>query len=203
MARPLAQFLQATASPVEAESRRRLDQSTARALAAAVAALAIATIVVGQSSRALNPEGTAAANSFESGTVALVDDDEGRSLVDLDNMAPGRPSERCITVTYAGTILPVDVTIAAETTGDVAPYLLVEVERGSAGRYGDCAAFVADESIFDGRMSDLAWGDPLAVGTLRNEGDEVSFRFTFDLADEADAAGRSGSVDFVWEAVPR
>jgi hypothetical protein len=202
MARALQMFRDGGAAAEETTRRQRIDRSTARALAAAISSLAIATLVVTQSSRALYPEGTVAANQFESGTVSLVDDDRGRSLVSLDNMAPNRPVQQCITVTYDGTILPVAIRIAASASGYVADYLLVDIERGTGGAFGACDGFEPEAEVFAGRLAEFVGDDGVELGVLRNEGDSMSFRFTFDLADENDAAGRSGSIDFVWEAAP-
>lgn len=203
MARPLDSFRATDDGTASAGSRRGSDRSTARALASAIAALAVATVVVSQSTSALDPVGTASTNRFDSGTVSLVDNDSGRSLVDVTNMAPGRPVEACITVTYAGSILPVDVTLSAETKGDVADFLDLRVERGRASDFGTCDGFVADDEVFAGRVGELADGPAPSAGTLRSEGESIGFRFTFELADDADAAGRTGSLDLVWEAVPR
>ena len=202
MSRPLHEFRCDESSAVDAASRRRLDRATARALAAAVAALAVATFVVTESTAAFGPQGTGAANRFDSGSIALVDDDQGRSLVVLENMAPGRPIERCITITYAGTVLPVDLTLGAEADGDIAEYVVARVEVGHSGGYESCAGFTAVGDVFDGSLSALVAGEPLAVGALRNEAEQATFRFTFDLVDDEAAEGRTGSIDFVWEAVP-
>ena len=201
MARSLREYDTCGVEPEET-ARERIDRTTARALAAAVASLAVATFVVGTSTNALDPGGTVAGSSLESGTVSLRDDDGGRSLVQLENMAPRRPVERCITVTYDGTVLPVDVTLTARTDGDIADYVLATIERGDAGGYDSCDEFEPTEQVFSGRLGDIAEGEPLGLGAMRYQGEDISFRFTFELADEADAAGRSGSVDFVWEAVP-
>lgn len=203
MARPLESFQGVDDGADAAGARRVSDRSTARALASAIAALAVATVVVSQSTSALDPVGTASSNRFDSGTVSLLDDDSGRSLVDVTNMAPGRPVEACITVTYDGSILPVDVTLSADTAGDVADFLDVRVERGRAGDFATCDGFVADGEVFAGRVSELADGSGVDVGVVRSERESIGFRFTFELADDAAAAGRSGSLDLVWEAVPR
>ncbi len=201
MARSLDQHL-ARETVVEGRSRRRLDQATVRALGSALAALAIATVVVTESTTALHPEGTASTNRFESGTVTLVDDDAGRSLLDLQDMAPGRPIERCIVVTYAGTVLPVDVSLSVETTGDIAEYVSVEVERGVAGGFDSCEGFVGEQAVHDGTLAELAARDRIDIGSIDSVSGSMSFRFRLDLVDDAAAAGRSGTVDFVWEAVP-
>jgi hypothetical protein len=178
-----------------------VDRATGRALAAAISSLAVATIVVSQSSEGLQIEGTVAANDFESGTIALVDDDSGRSLVHLEEMAPGRPVEQCIAVSYAGSVLPVDLSLGAETSGDIARFVEVRVERGVGGGFGDCEAFRPDQELFIGDLASLE-DRSVELGQFHNQDETATFRFRFDLLDDADAAGRGGSVDFVWQAVP-
>ena len=97
---------QSASTPQAASATRRVDHSTARAFAAALSALAISSLVVTTSSNVLNSEGTIASSHIEAGTISIDDDDEGRSLIELTNMAPGRPEEQCIQVIYEGTIVP-------------------------------------------------------------------------------------------------
>lgn len=202
MSRSLGEFVGRPDEPSAVSSERgRIDRVTARALAAAISSLAIATLVVTQSVKGLQVEGTAASNQFESGTITLVDDDQGRSLIGLENMAPGRPVSRCIEVTYTGSVLPVDLTLAAIGKGDIAPFIDVVVEDGSGGGFDDCVGFESEELIYEGVLADLE-RTPLDLGRIRNTGESLSFRFTFDLRDDADAVGRVGSVDFIWEAEP-
>ncbi|MCP3912602.1 MAG: hypothetical protein GY713_16805 [Actinomycetia bacterium] len=184
------------------QSARRLDRSAARAFAAAISSLIIATLVISNSAGALDAEGTVAGNSFEVGTISLVDDDQGRSLVNLTDMAPGRPSESCIAVTYEGSILPVDISLGATTTGELANYLVVAIEWGQGAGYESCEGFERGGSVYAGTMAALAGGDPITVATLRNQGDDISFRFRFELLDDDRAVGLASSVDFVWEALP-
>lgn len=206
MARPLATSTEAVHDPAPASEEKqtssRLDRAAARAFAAAISSLIIATLVVSQSAQALDPDGTVAGNSFEAGTVELVDDDEGRSLVNLTNMAPGRPVEECITVSYEGTILPVEVTLGATTTGDLAPYLTVVVEAGTGGAFGSCDGFEPIRTVYSGTVWAMGATEPKGVGTFRNQGDSTTFRFRFELLDDGRAVGQSSALDFVWEAVP-
>jgi hypothetical protein len=203
MARSLTQYriddgLQAQ----RAESARRVDRSAAMAFGAAIASLLVAALVVNSSAEALEPEGTLAGNSLEVGTITLVDDDQGRSLVDLANMVPDRPVEECIEVTYEGTLLPVEVSLVALVNGPLARFVTVEVDAATSGGYGRCEDLGQTRPLFRGSLAELAAGDPLIVDTYRNTGDGTSFRFHFELQDEAGAIGQAVSVDFRWEAVP-
>jgi hypothetical protein len=181
---------------------RQVARSTARAFAAAVAALLVSSLVVARSDAALTAEGTSNGNSFETGTIALSDDDQGRSLFDLFDMAPGRPSTQCITVTYQGSVLPVDVSMLAEAQGDLTRYLRVRIEQGTGGNFDSCADFVAESSVFEGTLASLAVEGALEVARIRSDSTELSYRFTFDIADESDAVGASASASIIWEAVP-
>ncbi len=178
MARPLDGAVPHTPVDDEAvEAASRIDRAAARAFAAAVSALIISTLVVSQSSAALEPDGTVAGNSFAVGTVSLVDDDEGRSLVNLEDMAPGRPVEECISVAYEGTILPVALTLDAQTVGDLGPYLDVEIDAGSGGGFGACEGFLAEESIFTGTLDQLDDRGVMELGSIYNSNEAVVYRF--------------------------
>lgn len=199
MARPLEQM--ASDAPSSTQDRRAA-RATARAFASAISALLVSTLVIQRSSEALEPDGTVSGTTVASGTVSLVDDDGGRSLFDLANMAPGEQSVQCIVLTYDGSLLPADVTVEAEATGDLAPYLDVVVERGTGGSFDDCTTFDADTTVFDGTLAQLVRSEPIAAGQALNQGDAFTFRFRFALQDVQAALGRSSTLDIVWEAAP-
>lgn len=182
---------------------RRLDRSAARSIAAAISSLLITTLVVSQSASALQPEGTIAGNSFEAGTITLVDDDQGRSLVNLADMAPGRPVEECINVEYTGSILPVDLSLSATATGALAEFMTVEVEVGDNAGFASCDGFESEAILFSGSLAELTGRGPMSVESFRNTGDNASFRFRFEILDDGRAVGTSAAADFVWEVVPR
>ncbi len=199
MSRPLAE-LDATDRGDRREPH--LSRSTARAFAAAITALLISTLVVNRTSEALSIEGTVAANTFESGTITLVDDDGGRSLFDLSDMAPGRPTDRCIEVVYQGSIVPVALRLTTEAAGELAPYLTLTLEEGRGGGFETCDGFEPTEPLFQGSLDELASIRTIELGRIHNVGDSRSFRFRFDLADRREALGRVASADFVWEVTP-
>ncbi|MEL6983550.1 MAG: hypothetical protein AAFO29_14080, partial [Actinomycetota bacterium] len=90
MARSLLDYREPGIETATENRENRVGRLAAAALAAAVSALVIGSLVVTFSDRALDPTGTVAAGSVTSGTIALVDDDQGRSLFDLTDMVPGR-----------------------------------------------------------------------------------------------------------------
>lgn len=204
MARSLEDFdTESLARPERTLDPRRLDRSAARAIAAAISSLLITALVVSNSVSALEPEGTIAGNSFEAGTITLVDDDQGRSLVNLADMAPGRPVEECISVEYTGSILPVDLSVAATADGPLAEYLWVDAEIGTGGEFGTCDGFQPEISVFSGTLGDIVRQEAITVASFSNTGDEATFRFSFELLDDGRAVGTATAADFVWEVVPQ
>lgn len=202
MARPLIELDRSTNNRTDTEGEGWLTRSTARAFAAAISSLLIATLVVSHSTEALTAEGTVAGSAITSGTISLVDDDSGRSLFDLSDMAPGRPVERCIEVVYEGTIVPVDLSLKAETTGSLATFLNVSIEEGSGGSFDTCEGFAVSESVYEGTLADLAATDWLTLGRIVNTDTRRSYRITFGLQDQQAALGQAASADFIWEVTP-
>lgn len=180
----------------------RISRVAAAALAAALSALVIGSLVVTSTARALDPAGTSTGAVATSGTISLVDDDGGRSLFDLTNMAPGRPVVHCIEVSYDGTIVPVDLAMRAESSGDLASYLDVVVESGRGGGFADCSGFSGQGQVYAGTLADLTAVGWLPLGTLVNSGQAVTYRVTFELQDRQEALGRAATVSFVWEVAP-
>ncbi len=219
MPRPLSSIETTDAAPSVGRDDSGLTRSTARAFAAAVSALLIATLVVSRSSDALTTEGTITGSAISSGTVSLLDDDRGRSLFDLSDVAPGRPAIRCLEIAYDGTILPVDLAVRAEADGTLAPYLDVLIEQGDGGGFESCEGFVArpvtwqleagsgaggfdSGVVYDGTLAELADAGWRPLGSMVNQGERRSYRITFRLQDRQEALGRSTNADFTWEVTP-
>lgn len=197
MARPLDG---AETEPEVDRREERVISSTARAFAAAVAALLVTTFVISRSSELETPQASAS-NRVRSGTLELTDDDEGESLFDLGAMIPGTGSTQCIEVAYTGSILPVEVTLLAKGDGALSDYLNVTVDQGDGAGFEDCTGFTSTGTVFDGTLAELAT-KRIAVGTIYNQGDTQSFRFTFALADTEEALGLEAWADFYWEVSP-
>ena len=195
----------------EAETKRERDRpsiiarSTARALAAAISALLVTTVVIDRSEAAISVDGTGSTTAISSGQISLSDDDAGRSLFSLEDMGPGQVVERCLMVTYDGTILPTDLSIRSASQGPLARWLRLTIESGEGGDFESCKGFVADELHFDGdlaTMSATTASDPIHLARILEMGETHSFRFRFELADEQEALGLESTADFLWEASP-
>ena len=139
--------------------------------------------------------------------VELTDSDAGTAMFRNEILLPGVASERCIQVTYDGTDDPGPVLLyaAAGTGGDLAPFLDLTVQMGSAepGVFGGCGSFSAAESVFTGTLADFAsvhasyaagrftW-NPSATHETR------SFRFRVTVQDVPAASGKSATFGFTW-----
>lgn len=77
---------------------------------------------------------------------------------------------------------------------------MVDIERGNGGGNGRCDEITQVEPVYHGDLASLAT-QPLVVSMWRSTGDRSSFRFTFQLEDDAAAIGQATTVDFRWEAV--
>ncbi len=201
MARPLLDARPELAPERFEQRNRRISQLTASALAAAFSALVIATLVVNRSTN-LDPAGTVAAGDLESGTISLVDDDQGRLLFDLADLGPAKPVAHCLEVTYDGTVVPVDLAMRAEATGSLADYLDVTVEHGDGGGFRNCEGFTATDEVFQGTLAQLAASGWLPQERFVNSGASRSYRVTFELQNRQDALGQSVSTSLVWEVTP-
>ena len=161
-------------------------------------------------------------NTFAAGTVTIGDNDGGTApMFNESNQKPGVPVERCIKVTYSGS-LPADVKLYMSTTPNgTASHINLKIEKGTTTlepTFPSCGAagnFTAQGSaLYDGTLSafatknDYASGlaacpgtacDPALVNSWTSSNNVLVYRFTMSFADSGSGA-QSGSTDFTWEA---
>lgn len=188
----------------DGDARRDLaiTRRTTRSFGAAVAVLLLATLVATRSDAALTRTPANASAAVEAGTIELSDDDDGRSLFDLEALSPTRPVERCIEVRYSGTILPVQMRMRADAEGALSEFLDLEIQTGEGGNYDSCAGFVAEEDLFNGTLAEYTETGWNEVGRFFNTGDLQTFRIQIQLQDELGAVGETTALGFSWEATP-
>lgn len=186
----------------EARNDLALTRRTTRSFGAAVAVLLLATLVASRSDEALSKTPANASAAVFAGTIELGDDDDGRSLFDLEALTPARPVERCVEVRYSGTILPVELRMRAEADGELSEFLDINVEVGDGGDYESCDGFTAEDDVFDGTLIDFAQSEWTDVGVFLNTGERRTFRIEIQLQDELEALGTTTSLGFAWEATP-
>jgi hypothetical protein len=149
------------------------------------------------------------ANTFDAGTVVLVDDDTGSAMFSVSNMKPGDSSAECIAVTYNGTVVPADVVeyvSAGDLTGTgLDDYLNLTVERGTGGSFGDCTGFSSENTDYSGTLDGFAgthtdFASGAGTWAPASTGESKVYRFTVTLQDNNAAQGLDATVTFTWEA---
>jgi predicted ribosomally synthesized peptide with SipW-like signal peptide len=152
-------------------------------------------------------------NDFAAGTVYIADNDAGSAMYNVTNQAPGDVVQRCILVTYTGTLnADVELYSTSGALNALADYVDVTVEQGtmSPAAFPNCAGDFAGASIYSGTLSNFmssytGWGSGLSAGAWA-QNDAYAFRFTLTLQDDAAANGGAGGAlatgahSFTWEA---
>jgi hypothetical protein len=153
-------------------------------------------------------------NELRSGTVAISDNDSGQAMFNVTGAKPGDSWERCIKVTYTGS-LAADVRIYMVTpNGPLAEYIDVKMEQGSqaSSTFPTCTGFTPDATgtFYEGPSASPVPGNwdlsiPVipAGATAWNTGDSLVFRITQTLSpatpDTLQQAS-TGVTAVVWEA---
>ena len=159
-----------------------------------------------------------AGNQIATGSVAIADNDGGASkLIDISGAKPGTNYDRCIRVTYTGT-LPADVKLSVPTTvGALASDLDLDVTPGtlpgSTTAFGDCTGFAADAggNIFGDNAADTLatfrsahndWTTGLQhnPGGSWTESESVVYRFRVNVQDDASQGAATDAFTVKWEA---
>lgn len=153
-------------------------------------------------------------NEFDAGEVDLEDNDSGTFMYDVEDAEPGDVVERCIQISYTGTM---DSTVAlymGTPVGTVAPYVNMVVEAGtqSTTAFPDCTGFAATETLYTGTLAGFqtthgtaaggAVHSPNGVGTPWTPGDTAVYRVRLELSATARGPGEnfSGAHTYTWQA---
>ncbi len=152
-------------------------------------------------------------NTFTAGTVTIGDNDANAALYTLTNQKPGVTTDRCIRVTYTGS-LDADVKLYSSAIAGVgANYVNLTVTPGTQGGapvFPSCTGFTADAgpALYNGVASGFptTYGtgiadNPGTVATKWATGDSVVYRFSTSVQDNNLAQGATtGTHSFTWEA---
>ena len=152
-------------------------------------------------------------NKIDAGTVALSDNDSGSALYDVSGAKAGDTVDRCITVTYSGSLGASVKLYLPDAVGALAPYVNMKVTAGTdaSPSFGDCTGFVADGApIFNStlaafRAAHTGWANGLAYNpagdTKWDQNDAVTYRVELTLQDNNNAQGLgTGTHRLMWEA---
>jgi predicted ribosomally synthesized peptide with SipW-like signal peptide len=182
-------------------------------LTVAVLCVLVGLIALG-SFAAFTATTTNTGNSISSGTVAISQHAGAATLYNVTNQKPGQSTQKCIRVTYTGSLAS---TVKLYVSSGITNGSLynIQVERGSGLTTLDgtmsCAGFSSTSTAFataalgtfptayatgvDGKPAAAAW----------NQNDSVDYRFTITQNDDPTvnahtSALSSGSHTFTWEA---
>ena len=191
---------------------------TRKMLLTALTVMVVGSIVAFGTFSAFSSSTENPGNNFDAGTVAISDNDAGSALYNVTNRKPGQITEKCIKVTYNGTLAS-DVKLynPDAVNADVADYTDLVITSG-IGEETDCSDFDDDTSnptVYSGELDDFQSAhDSYANGLVDNPlaqtkwdaDDTVTYRFSVTLQDNNAAnAGtgtgyESGAHKYVWEA---
>lgn len=150
-------------------------------------------------------------NSFAAGTVVIGDNDGGTALYNLSNQKPTVQTDRCIKVTYTGSL---DSTVKLYSSAVTAGGQWVDLGVASGtGTQANCSDFVPDasgSSVYSGTLKSFAdtystyatgLSDSPLVATKWQTNDAVTYRFRVNVQDDNSAQGATtGTHSFTWEA---
>ena len=193
------------------ERRQASVNATASRIAAVATSFLLVTFLVVASSRAAFV-GTSSntGNSVTAASVTLTDNDTATALFSLTDVVPGTDYDRCIEVTYNGSldVAPIKLYMSAAPTGTLGQYLNLTVDIGAdtADAFGSCTSFASTVTLFTGTIdtfaathtaftNGLATWDP-AGGTAETR----TVRVRLSVQNVQAAQGTSSGFGFTWEA---
>lgn len=179
--------------------------------------LLLTTLVVGATSTvaglgvfaAFTATTTNTGNSITAGTVAISDNSASTAMYVLGAMGPGSTTQRCIRVTYNGSLASTVKLYRSNTvTNGTAFNLTVERGSGVTGAFPSCTGFTSAATIYSGTLGGLGTnytGGVDARGSAWNTGDAVDYRFTITVVDDPTPNAHSTAISsanhsFTWEA---
>jgi hypothetical protein len=192
-----------------ARRRRSLNTVAIQVSAAALSFILIALLVVTSSRAAFVAQNDNTSNQVTAASVDLADNDSGTAMFNnVTGLMPGTNVDRCIDVTYTGSVDPTAVLlyVTGAPTGTLAPYLDLTIDIGNdtADPFRTCTSFVSTSTLYSGTLSDFATAHPDYAGGLSTwdpagSPETKTFRFRLAVQDDAAAEGLTSTFGFSWE----
>jgi hypothetical protein len=189
---------------------RRSVQALALQLAAvALSFILIALLVVTSSRQAFVAQNDNLSNQVTAAAVDLTDNDSGTAMfANVTGLMPGVNTDRCIDVTYTGTVDPTAVLIYinAAPTGTLGPYLNLTIDIGAdtADAYRSCTSFISSATLYNGTLSNFAstysgYASGLSTWDPTGSPETRTFRFRLSVQNDPAAEGLTSTFGFSWE----
>jgi hypothetical protein len=196
---------------VGAERPRRRSRNALVVQLAAVALtfIAVALLVVTSSRAAFVAQNDNVTNQVTAAAVDLTDNDTGTAMfANVTGLMPGTDVDRCIDVTYTGSVDPTAVLLYANAapTGTLAPYLNLTVDVGAdtGDAFRTCTGFTPSANVYTGTLSTFAashgaYATGLSTWDPVGSPETRTFRFRISVQDDAAAEGLTSTFGFSWE----
>jgi hypothetical protein len=192
--------------------RRRTRSLNGRVMqlsALALSFIAISVLVVTSSRQAFVAQNNNVTNQVSAASVDLTDTDNGTAMFqNVTGLMPLVNQDRCIDVTYTGSVDPLPVLIysSGAPTGSLAPYLNLTIEVGADATpvFGDCTGFVSAGTVYNGTLQGFAtangsYATGLSTWDPSGSPETRTFRFRVSVQDNAAAEGQTTTFGFSWE----
>ena len=190
--------------PNQGRHRRRPGRRPSRVMGAVLGFAAIIGAGLSwQAASAAFSGNTSGSNAFTVGSVDLSDDTSGTVLFNATGLGWTSAGSACLNVTYTGGI-PANIRFYGAATGTLTAYLVLNVERGTGatgGSGGSCTGFSSSASVFGGTASTLPATFAAATATNRAVSATTtdSYRISYSLQNDSNAANTTATVVFTWE----
>jgi hypothetical protein len=159
------------------------------------------------SSAAFTAQTGNSANGWDAGTVALSDDDSGTAMFAATNLRPGSTGEKCISVTYSGSLSASVKMYSSAVSGGLAPYVDLVIEEGTGGDSSSCAGFTPSGTAYTGTLDAFGTASTdfgSGVGAFAPGGpaetNTYHISYTVNAAAPDSVQGASADATFTWEA---
>jgi hypothetical protein len=151
-------------------------------------------------------------NSWETGSVAISDDDGGAAMFQIQDVIPGQTGNKCIAVTATPSVAStIKFYVGDLATDGLEPYVKVTVAQGTGGSFSSCTDFTADQTEASQSLAAIQadhsnWATGILPWTAPAGSTVKTYKITwvFDTTGltqpQIDALqGKASSINFEWE----
>jgi hypothetical protein len=188
---------------------RSLNGLALQLAAVALSFILIALLVVTSSRLAFVAQNDNVSNQVTAAAVDLTDNDSSTAMfANVTGLMPGTNVDRCIDVTYTGSVDPTAVLlyINAAPTGTLGPYLNLTIDIGAdtADPYRTCTGFSSSSTLYTGTLADFAtnrgsYATGLSTWDPVGSPETRTFRFRLSVQNDPNAEGLTATFGFSWE----
>ncbi|SDQ72252.1 hypothetical protein [Quadrisphaera sp. DSM 44207] len=187
---------------------------TGKVLASLAAVTMVSVAGVAGTTAALSDTTANEGNRISAATIALTDNDAGTFMYQVDKAQVSDPAvERCIRVSYSGSLDSTVKLFMASTLDSGAPYVDLKVEAGTqaSSSFPSCTGFTPAAVLYNGTLAGFRTSHGSAATGVAytpnganpwTSGNSVVYRVTVRVNNDARPAGAdsSGLHTYTWQA---